>query len=144
MDALKVIEYARDVWRAAIITLASGYNVPHREMIRQINECFTHEIPIFAAAGNKAKAGSIKFPANLDSLIYMFATDANGKVITSSLKPSPNKKDFYNFAIFGENMVCRPREKSKSGMSMSTFIGAAVAGLLLDICQRPDVKRIRA
>ncbi|KAF3385929.1 hypothetical protein DPV78_012564 [Talaromyces pinophilus] len=61
----------------------------------------------------RSDAGSIKFPANLDSVICMFATDANGKAITSSLNPALYKKDFYNIAMFGENVVRRPRAKPK-------------------------------
>lgn len=141
-DLVKAIEHARDVWKVDIITLASGFNVKNQNMEQEISKCMTSDVLLFAAAGNEANVGFIKFPASLDTVICMFATSANGKPLTNSVNPAADKKRFYNFAIFGENVVSRPGGRPQSGTSMSTFIGAAVAGFVLKICQQLDVRHI--
>ena len=52
------------------------------------------------------------------------------------INPAPRAKG-YNFAIFGE-VVPYLRDNPQSGTS-STFVGAAVAGMVLDFAQHDDV-----
>lgn len=100
-----------------------------------------NEVLIFAAASNTGNVSRITFPANqVGRVICMFATDAYVKGMTSNINPSRNEGSVYNFAILGDNVVSRPKAKPQNGTSMATFIGAAIAGLILDFSRHSDIK----
>ena len=133
----QAIRHARTVWKVDILTLASGFNSIHEGMVNEIRKA-SKEMLIFAAASNSGNIGPITFPANLvGQVICMFATDNNVKANTN-INPAPRERG-YNFAIFGVDVVPYPRDNPQSGTSMSTFIGAAVAGMILDFAHHNDV-----
>lgn len=139
------MKYAREKWNVDIITLASGFTHRHNKMDEEILQAKSAGILIFAAASNRGNFNdrTISYPAReVNLVICMFATDVNIKAITSPINPSPNPKSFYNFAIFGIDVVPRPCAKPESGTSISTFIAAAVAGLIVDFSRHEDVKVI--
>lgn len=125
-----------------IIILASGFNRPHENMEKEILAACAEKILIFAAASNSGNSDFITFPANIPEVICMFATDANAKAITSRINPSPSLRGRPNFAIFGHEVESRPRSKPQTGTSISTFIGAGIAGLILEFSRQSIVSDI--
>ncbi|KAH8692296.1 ankyrin repeat-containing domain protein [Talaromyces proteolyticus] len=137
----KAIRHARDNWKVDIITLASGFDQSHKEMEKEIYMAEASDILIFAAASNDGNQEYITFPANMvGHTMAMFACNGNVKV-TNDFNPSPSRNSRYNFAVLGENIRINPFDtKPESGTSMSTFIGAAIAALVVDFSNQKDVK----
>ena len=93
----------------------------------------------FAAASNHGNAKYITFPANMSGeVMTMFASNGNVKV-TNDFNPAPSHYSRYNFALLGEQVRIPPSNDLHDGTSISTFIGAAIAGLVLDFANQNDI-----
>jgi hypothetical protein len=127
-----------------IITLASGFNQGHGGMEAEIRRANIEGILTFAAASNHGNTEYITFPANMTGhVMAMFASNGNATV-TNEFNPAPSRHSLYNFALPGEQVRAHPLGDLQDGTSISTFIGAAIAGLVLDFAnQRDGVKNIR-
>ena len=99
-------------------------------------------ILVFAAASNRGNATHITFPARMHGdVMCMFASDGNVKATAIEFNPSPSKSNRYNFAILGKEVLSSPLACSReSGTSISAFIGAAVAGLVIDFSRQSDCR----
>ena len=99
-------------------------------------------ILVFAAASNRGNATHITFPARMHGdVMCMFASDGNVKATAIKFNPSPSKINRYNFAILGKEVLSSPLARSRvSGTSISSFIGAAIAGLVIDFSQQSDCR----
>ncbi|OXV09164.1 hypothetical protein Egran_03073 [Elaphomyces granulatus] len=140
----KAIRHAREKWKVDIITLASGFNQAHGGMEAEIRRANIEGILTFAAASNHGNTEYITFPANMTGhVMAMFASNGNAKV-TNVFNPAPSRHSLYNFALPGEQVCAHPLGDLQDGTSISTFIGAAIAGLVLDFAnQRDGVENIR-
>jgi hypothetical protein len=134
------MKHAHREWGVDIIALAAGFNKPTDELIEQVSRARVNRILIFAAASNTGNISRISFPGRATKdVICMFATDANVKAL-NRMNPAPNPDSRFNFAIFGEKVCSRPGATPQDGTSMSTFIAAGVAGMILDFARHDDVK----
>ncbi|KAN0068035.1 Ankyrin repeat-containing domain protein [Elaphomyces granulatus] len=140
----KAIRHAREKWKVDIITLASGFNQGHGGMEAEIRRANIEGILTFAAASNHGNTEYITFPANMTGhVMAMFASNGNATV-TNEFNPAPSRHSLYNFALPGEQVRAHPFGDLQDGTSISTFIGAAIAGLVLDFAnQRCGVENIR-
>ncbi|KAK6527550.1 hypothetical protein TWF694_004533 [Orbilia ellipsospora] len=70
----------------------------------------------------------------------MFACSGMGKA-KNEFNPEP-KRPSNNFALLGEDVpvYSHIKDKTKSGTSYATFVGAAVAALLIDFARQSDVE----
>ncbi|KAK6538292.1 hypothetical protein TWF694_011171 [Orbilia ellipsospora] len=137
----QAINHAVNVWKVDIISLASGLHSPHNG-IRKAVQAAENTI-IFAAAANYGSLKGIAFPAVMYikySLMCMFACSGMGKA-KNEFNPETLSRDENNFALLGENVPVYSHltEKTRSGTSYATFIGAAVAALLLDFARQTEV-----
>ncbi|KAL4766789.1 ankyrin repeat-containing domain protein [Aspergillus nidulans var. acristatus] len=134
------MKHARMVWGVDIIALAAGFDNPTEELATQVSLARINKVLIFAAASNTGNLNRITFPGRATKdVICMFATDANAKAL-NQMNPAPNPDSRFNFAILGEKVYSRPGAEPQDGTSVSTFIAAAVAGLILDFARHDDVK----
>ncbi|KAI0895105.1 hypothetical protein F4806DRAFT_90486 [Annulohypoxylon nitens] len=135
----QAIDYAVNVWDVDIIAMPSGFENDHRGMLNQMTKSISNDKPVlfFAAAANSSNMKRVAFPARLHRrlrVISMFSTTAKNKP-TPDFHPAPDKKSLFNLAIFGEHVVVN---KAKiSGTSVSTIIGAGLAGRLLAFAHNP-------
>ncbi|KAF3910853.1 Ankyrin-2 [Dactylellina cionopaga] len=139
----EAINYAVDVWKVDIISLASGLQHPHEGMRKAVRKAAYNGVLVFAAASNQGSLEGISFPARMyteSTVMCMFACSGMGKA-KSEFNPVP-KRDHDNFALLGENVpvYSHPNEKFRSGTSYATFIGAAVAALILDFTRQQGVR----
>jgi len=90
----QAIDYARATWKVNIITLASGFDSPHKGMTHAIKKASESNILIFAAASNEGNLSRIAFPARLVAdrdVMCMFATDSQVKANTK-INPGAKKR----------------------------------------------------
>lgn len=93
----------------------------------------------FVAASNFGNITDIMFPARIHGhVMCMFASTGNVKS-TNKHNPGPSQKTRYSFAVLGEEVLSSPLAPSRiSGTSISTFIGAGIAGLIIDFSRHVD------
>ncbi|KAF3905696.1 Ankyrin-3 [Arthrobotrys entomopaga] len=135
----EAVRWAQEEWNVDIITLACGFESWHEDMASAIRDAHNKGILIFAAASNEGNIEGIKFPAYLydDGVVFcVFACDSMGKV-KNNFNPAPTRYDL-NFAFLGENVPVssHPTKNTQTGTSYATFIGAAVAALVLDFARQ--------
>ncbi|KAF3919854.1 hypothetical protein ABW20_dc0110706 [Dactylellina cionopaga] len=119
--------------------MACGFEDEHEAMRLAIKDACARDIFIFAAASNFGNARHIAFPANMKGdVMCMFACNGHNKV-SNFFNPAARKRGD-NFAFLGEDIKAYPGDKGRNGTSYSTFLGAAVAGLLLDFARQGDVQ----
>ncbi|KAI9928446.1 hypothetical protein MW887_002491 [Aspergillus wentii] len=145
---VQAICHARDTWKVDIITLASGFMEEPSRVRSEIVKAKAEGILVFAAASNHANMERIAFPARMHGdIMCMFASDGKAKETKRKISPAPSTQVKYNFALLGEDVdvhFAPGSSRRESGTSISTFIGAAVAGVLLDFSKQEDCKdRIR-
>lgn len=139
MNVIKAIDHAATVWGVDIIVMPSGFENDHKGMLKKITKSTCNDKPVlfFAAAANSSNMKRVAFPARLYKrfrVISMFSTTAKNKP-TPDFHPAPNKCCPFNLVIFGEHVVM---DKAKlSGTSVSTIIGAGLAGRLLAFSHHP-------
>ena len=109
-------------------------------MRNEIMSAKAARILVFAAASNRGNITRITFPARMHGdVMCMFASDGHSKATGIKWNPSPSKINPYNFAILGEDILVSPLSGNReSGTSISCFIGAAIAGLVIDFTQQND------
>ncbi|KAI1439763.1 peptidase S8/S53 domain-containing protein [Annulohypoxylon stygium] len=135
----QAIDHAATVWGVDIIVMPSGFENDHKGMLKKITKSTCNDKPVlfFAAAANSSNMKRVAFPARLYKrfrVISMFSTTAKNKP-TPDFHPAPNKCCPFNLVIFGEHVVM---DKAKlSGTSVSTIIGAGLAGRLLAFSHHP-------
>ena len=141
---VQAIKYASEVWKADIISIASGFEKDHPATRRAIKRAATDGILIFAAASNYGNIRHVTFPARMQDVICVFCTDGRAKV-SSSINPAPQTTKSKNFAILGEGVMVPPSTTDLvTGTSVATCIAAGLAGRLLDFSRHTDCqKRIR-
>ncbi|CAM1505024.1 Fc.00g106610.m01.CDS01 [Cosmosporella sp. VM-42] len=141
---LQAIQHAREVWKADIISIASGFEKDHPATRRAIKRAATDGILIFAAASNYGNIRHVTFPARMQDVICVFCTDGRAKV-SSSINPAPQTTKSKNFAILGEGVMVPPSTTDLvTGTSVATCIAAGLAGRLLDFSRQKDCQnRIR-
>lgn len=142
----QAIRHAKDIWKADIIVMPSGFESINRDMTRAIDETNHARILVFAAASNYGNLREIAFPGRLymyNKLICMFSTDSNVRCLPN-FNPSASSAARYSFAVLGENIVLPYVKEPLSGTSFATMIGAALAGRILDFSRHSDNRgRIR-
>ncbi|KAF3917680.1 Ankyrin-3 [Arthrobotrys entomopaga] len=139
----KAIHHAIDVWEVDIISLASGLHSAHQDIRQAVHAASAKHIIIFAAASNYGSIKGITFPARMYpecTLMCMFACSGMGKA-KNEFNPEP-KRASNNFALLGQDVpvYSHLKDKTKSGTSYATFVGAAVAALIIDFAMQSDVK----
>jgi hypothetical protein len=136
----QAIHHAKDIWKADIIVIPSGFESINRDIMSAIYEMNHEHILVFAAASNYGNLREIAFPGRLyihNKLICMFSTDSHVRCL-SNFNPSASPAARYNFAILGENIVLPYVKEPLSGTSFATMIGAALAGRILDFSRHSD------
>ncbi|KAF2148084.1 hypothetical protein K461DRAFT_68431 [Myriangium duriaei CBS 260.36] len=135
----KAINYAATTWQVDIIAMPSGFKSWHQGMYDEICEVSRGKKPvlIFAAPSNWSNTEEVAFPARLyrdHTVMTMFSTTAQNKP-TPKFNPAPARNFEFNLAIFGE-MVSIPPKDVFEGTSVSTMIGAGLAGRILAFAQQ--------
>ncbi|KAI1086178.1 hypothetical protein F5B19DRAFT_480199 [Rostrohypoxylon terebratum] len=136
----EAIDYAVRCWDVDIIAMPSGFDSDHRGMLKKIIRSTGNEksVLFFAAAANYSNMKRVAFPARLHrrlKVISMFSTTAKNKP-TPDFHPAPDKECRFNLAIFGEHVFVN--QTRMSGTSVSTMIGAGLAGRLLAFSHHPN------
>ncbi|KAJ5261225.1 hypothetical protein N7478_011820 [Penicillium angulare] len=138
----QAIRHAKDVWGVDIITIASGFEDSYACIRDEIISESSNPPLIFSAASNDGNMGPIAFPASMRQCVMcMFASNGHAKPTQLSINPSARESGGSNFAILGEDVEVRfcdsVQPRRHSGTSIATFIGAAIAGVLLDFSKQP-------
>ncbi|EPS38588.1 hypothetical protein H072_7662 [Dactylellina haptotyla CBS 200.50] len=136
----KAIEYAVDVWKVDVITLASGFENDQPKMRQVIQRASDSGVLVFAAASNEGNRLGISFPARMTGRVMcMFACDGNSKTSTIGFNPAPAKYQ-HNFAFPGKDVQAMHGKPRLYGTSIATFVGAAIAAEILDFSRHSDIK----
>ncbi|KAF3934999.1 hypothetical protein ABW20_dc0100744 [Dactylellina cionopaga] len=111
-------------------------------MARAINSASDDGVLIFAAASNHGSLKPIAFPAWMYKsarVMCMFASDGFGKAKNKFNPPPLGSED--NFALLGKDVpvISHPTKETESGTSVATFVGAAVAAIVLDFARQEGV-----
>ncbi|KAK6535372.1 hypothetical protein TWF694_001833 [Orbilia ellipsospora] len=138
----EAVRHAHEVWKVDVITLACGFEDWHETMESTIRDASNKGVLVFAAASNEGNIQNILFPAWLyeHAVVFcMFASDSMGKA-KNKFNPAPIRHN-HNYAFLGENVPVssHPTKKTQNGTSYATFIGAAVAALILDFTRQEGV-----
>jgi hypothetical protein len=126
-----------------IITLACGFDDDYEDISRAIHKAKLKNVLIFAAASNEGNADGVAFPARMvGDVICIFSSD--GKIKPSSFNPARLDRSS-NFAVLGEEVESVPvttveSKVRKKGTSISTFIAAGIAALILDFSMQEDCR----
>lgn len=141
---LEAIQHAKDVWKADVITIASGFEKDHANMRKAIKRVASDGTLVFAAASNYGNIRQVTFPARMQDVVCMYCTDGRAKV-SPSINPAPQTSKSKNFAILGEGVMVPPSIGQRlTGTSVATSIAAGLAGRLLDFSRQIDgQQRIR-
>ncbi|KAK5655318.1 hypothetical protein OQA88_5885 [Cercophora sp. LCS_1] len=118
-----------------IIVMALGFSSSDDGIKRQVLGATGDGILVFAGAGNCAGHDKVAFPANLISVMCIFATDPANKN-SRELNPPPRRRAA-NFAILGDGVQLDGEEVILRGTSIAAAIAAGVAGSLLDFSRQP-------
>lgn len=121
--------------------MPSGFKAQHQDIFKAIVNAISAEKPvlIFAAPANWGNTHEVAFPGRLykyHRVISMFSTTSKNKP-TPWFNPAPIRDCKCSLAIFGENVVI-PHEEPLNGTSVSTMIGAGLAGRILSFAHHPD------
>jgi subtilisin family serine protease len=140
-NKFKAIEHAVQRWKVDIISLSFGTSRAVDIIEKVINE-HAHKTLFFAAASNcGGNEPGISWPARHDSVISMYASDADG----NSYMRNPNPiKNHYNLSMLGtavpglwpQHLDPTSRCKHRSGTSCATPIAAGVAANILTLMRR--------
>lgn len=137
----KAIHHATDEWKVDIIVMPSGFaSWQHDELESAIDAACAAKVLMFTAASNHGNFGRIPFPGCLYvslKLFCMFSTDHN--VRASHFNPSASQEAKNSFAILGEHISLHG-QKSQSGTSWATVIGAAVTSRILDFSRQDGIR----
>lgn len=123
--------------------MPSGFETVHDGILKAIiNATSNGEKPvlIFASPSNWSNTREVAFPGRLykhGRLISMFSTTSRNKP-TPEFNPAPSSPGRYNLAIFGERVIIPPDQEPLDGTSVSTMIGAGLAGRILSFAHHPD------
>ncbi|KAM0342918.1 hypothetical protein ACHAPU_009122 [Fusarium lateritium] len=132
----QAINHAQQIWRADIITIASGFEKEHHRMRKAIKKAVSDGILVFAAASNYGNIRQVTFPARMQDVICVYSTDGRAKV-SLSINPAPQTTKTRNFAILGEGVMIPPStEERVTGTSVATSIAAGLAGRILDFSRQ--------
>ncbi|KAK1751492.1 alkaline protease [Echria macrotheca] len=121
-----------------IIVMALGFHEEDRNIKAAIRSAISHNILLFAGAGNWSGHDKVAFPARLSNVMCIFATDPGNKN-SRDLNPPPRLRQ-YNFAVLGEGVEMHRADGSPyhiGGTSVATAIAAGFAASLLDFSRQP-------
>ena len=130
------ISYAVKMWTVDIIALSFGFEEYIPSIEKAIKFAHSKGVITVAAASNSGGNSPIAWPARMDEVLCIFATDSLGNPCKFTPNPD-NRSD--NFGVLGEEVPSYwpPHLKQglrvrKSGTSTATPIAAAIAAILLD------------
>ncbi|KAH8199002.1 hypothetical protein TruAng_006831 [Truncatella angustata] len=139
----EAIEHAVETWMVDIITLAFGFDEDYEGISCAIRKAKAKSVLMFAAASNQGNIDGVAFPARMvGDVICMFSSD--GRIKPSSFNPAKLDQSL-NFAVLGEGVEGVSITKAeytvrKEGTSISTFIAAGLAALVLDFSMQEDCR----
>jgi len=141
-DLFQAIEHAINIWKVDIISMSFGFEYEDNALKKTIEDHWGDAV-IIAAAGNQGGNNhGIAFPANLDRVIGIKATDSYGNNSTfNTWGPG-------TFQTLGENVLSMWRsykekgnvilQQRSSGTSVATPIAAGIAALVLEFTRQPE------
>ena len=137
------IKHAAIEWEVDVLSLSFGFKESAPAMQAAINFAESKNVIMIAAASNVGGNEKRAWPARLDKVICVYATDGEGN--PCSFNPT-NQKNSDNFSVLGEAVesYCPPHLKignnnnkvRKSGTSTATPIAAAIAAIILEFVRR--------
>lgn len=127
-------------WKVDIITMSFGFDEPVPIIEDAINLADREKIVMLAAASNNGGNDDIAWPARLDKVICIHATDSYGN--PSDFTPTQCSYSD-NFSILGQAVksswpphLKQGTEIRKSGSSIATPIAAGIAAIVLDFLRQ--------
>jgi hypothetical protein len=134
----QAILYATQKWNVDIISMSFGFLtevVSIKNAIRKAEDHKNSAIVIFAAAANDGANKQEMFPASMESVISVRATNSNGSFVPAyDPPPSAMKEDSRLYGTLGEHVPYDwANEKLiKSGCSLATPIMAGITALIME------------
>ncbi|KAI9660900.1 MAG: hypothetical protein M1821_009227 [Bathelium mastoideum] len=135
----KAISHAVNVWKVDIITMSFGCNNRVDNIHEAIVDACNNNVLIFVAASNSGGNDRIMWPARMDRVIRIHATDGNGN--GTRFTPNAMAND-NNFAVLGsgvngswpESLGCSTMRMN--GTSCAAPIAAGIAAILLEYVRK--------
>jgi hypothetical protein len=128
--------------------MSFGIDIDHAAMQREINEAYSNNIIIFAAASNKGHNHPVPYPARRSNeVLCIYATDGIGTPYDGN--PTRLEDSAHHFATLGvavpsawlqpkeskDQPSDRSEERRKTGTSFATPIAAGIAAYVLDFAR---------
>jgi hypothetical protein len=126
--------------------MSFGFEKPSKDMKRAITDHYDKKILFAAAANHGGNDKRIAFPAKLERVICVKASDGFGD--PAPFSPWNDEDAGFNFMTLGREVISMWRlhepdgmqisQNRCSGTSVATPIAAAIAGLALEFLRQPD------
>lgn len=122
--------------------MPSGFKHEYQCISEAIKQATRADVLIFAAPANWGNSTDIAYPGRLfisSRVIAMFSTTAANKPV-NRFNPAPSKQISFNLAILGESVTIPGVDTVVEGTSVSTVLGAGLAGRILAFANQPDYR----
>lgn len=147
----QAINHAVVVWKVDIISMSWGFEDTSEPIAEAIRANAGKTIMFAAAANHGGNESHIAFPANMDTVICVKASNGLGTVVDYS--PKTTQSSGPNFFTLGKDVLSmwptqtlppghpygvQVLQKRATGTSVATPIAAAIAALILEFIRQSD------